>query len=787
MDAFVIDKKSPRALIFGSEGHNSLIDLKNDQIWELGISESGTSSFYLHTTYNLRARSMRLEPNFVIINKPDATALPNQILTKVLSYSAASLVLQLQVKHYCEVIFECFLSQPDTLVGNIAIKNLWDDDLTIRVDMACFLAPMGKGVPMRQQQGDNFNYLSGRTDDLAPVLFMTGAPSLTNNPTSALTAKEKLTSKSSQTWSWALVTKQKQDDSLNAAQKIIASPWLKTAQNYRQYRARDFLTIQTGLSTWDTAIALSQTQASLHQVLPAQHVHGPHFINTRLPNQPIESDRYNQVPELMNALILNHLSYTLLPSQAGLMSSLVENHLNQVLETSNPNVKSKNLPILSEICLAIFEITQDVRFLEKVYPILKKIYNQWVPSPAEIDKHPGFVWDEPQALMIESGLYLFDSWEPFGKGLNFKMVESPALVAMLYRESLALEKIARLLADEDSLHQFSQTSKVVKCRLQSHWQKTPPAFNYQDAETGQIPPCVQYYSGLVKDKLYINQTFNEPQRLLCHLQADDENNRSCTVILKGIGQDGKPVTELFKPKNIRWSDGLAHLTTKNVFNTLNTIEIEGLKSKDQLVLESPYLTQQDISCLLPLWSGGLQKKQVNALIETILNLQNPDLKHGLPEMWDSGTPLPENLPIYVNVLWNTLIIEGLTRQGKPEIAADLFTKLMETVIKGLIDYEGFYPCYRAENGKPSGKRNAITALLPIRLMLKIAGIQLFTPNKIAVWGNNPFPRPINVHWRGLSLKRDGNRTDITFANGAYFSTQSEDPILITEKRYVSMI
>ena len=781
MDAYTINQKSPRTFILACDGHNSTIDPKNDQVWELGISESGSNPFYLHTTYNLRARSMRLEPNFVIVNKPDATALPNQILTKVLSYCPASLVLQLKIKHYCEVIFECFLPQPDTLIGYIAIENLWDDDLIVRVEMACSLAPMEKGAPMRQQRKENLIFLNGLSDNLAPVLVMTGAPSFTNNPAPALTASEKLASKSSQAWYWTLVTKQNQEDSLNTAKNVIISPWQIKAQNYRQGYASKNIIIQTGLPAWDTAIALSQTQAILHQVLPAQHDTGPQFINTRLPNQPIEAKQYEQSPDEINAFILNHLSYTLLPSQVEVMTSLLDNHLNQLLETKNIKKKFKNVPILAKICLSIFEINQDKAFLERAFPILREIFTRWVPNPADIDNHPGFNWDAPEQLLMESGLFTFDTWEPSGQGLDIRIVESPALVAMLFQEAQVLEKIASILADKESQSHFSQTSKAIKSRLQTHWQNTPPAFIYQDTETGQNPTCEQYYSGSAGKNVDLHQKFSEPQRLICHLIAVDENTRSCTVILKGKGSAGEQIKELFKPQDIRWSGGRAHLTTKNIFRMLDKIEIIGLKPKDQLVVESPYLTQQDISCLLPLLSGGLQNKQVDALLETVLDLQNPDLKHGLPEVWHSGTALPEKLPIYVNVLWNTLIIEGLTRQGKPEIAAALFTKLMETSIKGLIDYEGFFPCYHAENGKPSGKRNAIAGLLPVRLLLKIAGIQLFTPNKIAVWQKNPFPWPINVHWQGLSLRRDSNLTEVTFANGAYFSTHSEDIILMSEK------
>ncbi|MFN2303635.1 MAG: hypothetical protein ACK2TV_07870, partial [Anaerolineales bacterium] len=97
----------------------------------------------------------------------------------------------------------------------------------------------------------------------------------------------------------------------------------------------------------------------------------------------------------------------------------------------------------------------------------------------------------------------------------------------------------------------------------------------------------------------------------------------------------------------------------------------------------------------------------------------------------------------------------------------------------LKDYDGFYPLYEVESGLPVGDRNAVSALLPLRTFLQLAGIRLLTPHKIAVWGINPFPWPINIRWQGLSIRKTGSKTEVTFPNGAMYEGDSQESILIS--------
>jgi len=193
---------------------------------------------------------------------------------------------------------------------------------------------------------------------------------------------------------------------------------------------------------------------------------------------------------------------------------------------------------------------------------------------------------------------------------------------------------------------------------------------------------------------------------------------------------------------------------------LHSITLNGMQPDDRFLIETANLSQSDITCLAPIWAGGVRKENLESLLDDQLNWQNPNLEYGIPEIWQCRRALPADLSIRVNVLWNTMIIKGLVEGGYPEPAMRLFTNLMMTI-------------------RPVGQRNTISGLVPLRLFLQIAGIRLINPNKIAIWGTSPFPWPIEVSWQGLVLRREGSKTDIIFPDGTTYQGVSDQPVLLT--------
>ena len=101
--------------------------------------------------------------------------------------------------------------------------------------------------------------------------------------------------------------------------------------------------------------------------------------------------------------------------------------------------------------------------------------------------------------------------------------------------------------------------------------------------------------------------------------------------------------------------------------------------------------------------------------------------------------------------WNLLVAEGLLLNGKYKMAEDLYSRWMQAIIANLKRSHAFYEKYNSENGKPAGERNHLWGLPPISLFLRLSGVQKITNNEIILDGNNHFPWPVTIKYRGLTL------------------------------------
>ncbi len=778
------DLRSDYAFILSAQHHSEIYQPANDQVWEFVYNKEDQNPFRLQTTYNLRAQSMRILPSVRLVDStlthPEGFFQPPTIT----QYTPAYLRVQYQPIHGLQIELNCFAAAQDILVGAIKVTNQTDEKINFIAEIAAILIPMNGGTPTRPLKVDGLQVLTGQSEDLHPVLYMTGGAHGTNNPLPALINRIASEPQHPQQISWACVTQNTQKKSLKTAQRILESPWRETAQNAIMAHASQHIQIKTGDPDWDAAFELSQIAAASH-FITSPDPSSPHFVRTRLPDQSLPSEAKSTVDDL-TILEAAFLAQAILPGQEKALSAMLEKFIRRIDKQGQLNIirnqspfmpPIRECPLLASLCLDLYEINQDQTFLARVFPALCQNFISWGISHQP--DAPAYTWDDPQQLQLDTGGFNFDRWDKTGRGLNIRTAESPALAAMLYRETLALQKISDITGikcDDLRLEKFSIS---IKKKLNAFWHDEEYGFAYLDHETHQSPAKELNYAAPAQGLHEIYKTFSEPHRLQCHLFAGDEHTRAASLHLTGLNANGHEITETYKPADIRWVDGRAHLTTEHIYSALHRAEIIGLKSDDQVELETADYTQSDITCLLPLLTGTLTKAQIQWILNHPLNIQDTERYYGIPETWRCQADLPDGLPIRINVLWNTLIIKSLADQGDHDEAMHLFSHLIATIIDGIKDFNGFYPYYNAKNGKPAGQRNAITGMLPLRLFLQIAGIRLFSPSRIALWGTNPFPWPININWQGLSIKRGQTTTRVVFPNGSTYEHTSDKPVLLT--------
>jgi hypothetical protein len=64
-------------------------------------------------------------------------------------------------------------------------------------------------------------------------------------------------------------------------------------------------------------------------------------------------------------------------------------------------------------------------------------------------------------------------------------------------------------------------------------------------------------------------------------------------------------------------------------------------------------------------------------------------------------------------------------------------------------------------------------LAPVGLFLEILGVEIISPKQVKIRDENPFPWPVTVKYRGLTISRLLDHTEVIFPNGQ--STQVSHP------------
>jgi hypothetical protein len=788
MDQMAVDRNGPQAFILAPDSGRSAYHPENDQIWGLCLEASQTCPFYLHTTYQLRARSMRVFPNIIIGHHALTQTGDFRRLPTVTQYTPSYVEIQTEFTGGLHARFTAYLPEPDALVGTLEIQHSSPEPIRLACELGALLIPMGKGRPTQPMVIGGNHILEGQTEDIAPVLFMSSGPQGTSSPHPALRLSLTLDPGESKQLHWALVSKSSQQASLEAARHLAAPAWHKGAHTHIKDHQKQLIRTQTGESEWDAAFYFAQVNALTHLVNLGQGDLQGAFVRTRLPDQPPQRLGQTEVGSDLTLLDTLHLAEVLLPAHANQLAGLIDQFTARVdgqgcLPSNLHRTKSggsiRESPLLASLYLACYEITADSGVLNQAYPHLSRFFEFGWWAGADRDPVDFPHWERPAQLQLQRGLFNFEALEDVGNGLDIRTAESPALAAMLYREALALQKIARILGDRAGRIKFGKAAKIIMEKMRTMWDNDRKIFTYLDRESHCAPDRELYYPGRIQPNLDIQKRFNQPQRLQIHLTARNQHNRDCVIRITGENLRGERIVEVIQPPHLRWLEEQAQITTQHLYTALKSVAFEGFNPDDHFLIKTADYTQADVTCLLPIWSGGASNEHITALLETHLDWQSPDLSAGIPETWRSDHPLPEGLPVQANILWNTLIINGIVNAGYSEVALGIFSNLMSTIIQGLKDFNGFFPAYTVENGLPAGKANSITGLAPLQLFLKIAGIKLISPEKVAIWGSNPFPWPVSVSWQGLWLRRDGLHTHIIFPDGTQYQSEVTKPLVIT--------
>ncbi len=758
-------------------------DYVNDQIWELEISAGDPPALALRTTYGLRARLMRLFPRFTLGSQ--AVTDPSLFLhpPRLRAFYPNFLLLDFSPFAGLDIVAEYWAPDSQTTAGRFTVINHAVEPLPLMLELCGQLAPL-QGQNLVPTSMQSVNVLAGRTSDLAPVIFLTGGPQPGPGPYSSLSLDLALAPGSSRCLTWVQAALASPSTSLELARRTAARPWEAELARIERINASQTVDVYTGDPDWDAAFALTQKSAFSLFFGPGKHLPCPSFVLARQPDLGYsprgDGSDYSPLWNGQPPLEANYIA-SLLPGAPEMAAGLVRNFLSVQLEDGTvdwkPGLAGQRgrwlaAPLLASLAWLTYQRTLDTDFLRETQPGLQAFIQCWFAGVHDRDLDGFPEWDHPLQTGLEDNP-AFTVWQSGGQGAGISAVETPALSAMLYQEILSLDHIAEVLEQPQERQRLELKSGELRLMTETCWNASAVLYHNRDRVTHDCPAGKTLGRLRGNGKLTLGQSFQQRVRLLVRINLKSETTRRPQITLHG--QDGDtPSSECLERMDFQWGPGLAVSTSRQLYTRLESVEISGLEGRDQVSIQIMDLSKEDIGLFLPLWAGIPPFSRLQVLLrKTLFAPARFGRPFGIPAC-PSGVSVTRQSTTdramdstcqAVHLPWNALIGEGLLAYGLREEAAQLTARLMAAVIQNLRNQHAFFRAYHAETGIGIGERNPLQGLAPLGLFLDVLGVSIQSPRRLTLTGKNPFPWPITVKYRGLTVTRQAGQTVVVFPDG----------------------
>jgi hypothetical protein len=662
----------------------------------------------------------------------------------------------------------------------------------MQLEWAALLSPEAEGKRMAPTELGMTTILAGQTAGLIPILFLTGGAQPGIGPYPSLSLTLEIPPNGTRYALWAHSALSDINSSFDLARQVLSRNWEAETARIEILNSRQ-LEILTGNKDWDTAFSLAQKTSYSLFLQQTSNFNASSFVTARNPDQGFsmrgDGSDYNHLWNGQTPFESYYLSNFLLPASPELVRGLLENFF--LSQTSQGEIDWKPglggqrsqliaTPLLACLTLRWYKFTEDRTYLTEAFPKLLAFLQSWFMDAHDRDNDKVPEWDHAMQTGFEDHP-LFSQLNSKSLGIDITTVESPDLCSYLYRECQALIIIAKRIDRREVIPELENLATNLKNAVEESWSEEAACYLYRDRDSHLYSP--EDVLGEIRGPgiIDIHKDYEQPIRPLIRIETSGEATRSIQIFIHGTGTSGGHRVERIPANRIRWHLGLGHLTSEYIYTSLEHIEIQGVQDKDRVIIQSVSHTHRDQTLLLPLWAGIPSQERAKILINlTVMNKKRFLSPYGLrasidiPELTENS----ENL-FSVHLPWNALILEGLIQYGQRKKAAEVFTRLMKSIIQSLKKDMAFYQTYNSETGKGLGERNSLSGMAPVGLFLEILGVKIINPNKVELSGANPFPWPVTIKYRGLTIVRQDKKTMIIFPDGQNVTVNNNQPQIIS--------
>jgi hypothetical protein len=783
----------PVSLTLATDARINPTDYTDDQIWELNIGNSEPPAISLHTTFGLRARSCRIFPRFTINGQTVFN--PKDFFHPLIIHDYFPNYIKLSFKPFSSinVVLEYWVPDSHAIGCRTNIINTSSTQIQIQLEWAELLIPADDGHRMSTTGIGLTTILAGQTNDLAPVLLMTGGVVSGKSPYPALSLTYAIQPHAEQEVQWVHASLSDINNSSELAKSLIITNWdVEFAKIYRVNSQR--IEITTGDQQWDTALYISQTLADQLVLSATESCRSASFVISRNPDQGFslrkDGSDYNHLWSGQTPLGTYYLSNFLLPGNPELLKGFIENFLASQSPQGEIDMKpglggQRNqllaTPILAQLAWDYYRYTGNVKYIETIYSKLLAFFLSWFSDSHDRDNDSVPEWDQS----IQSGFEdhpIFSYSNEWSMGLEISSVESPDLCSFLYQEAMALMNIAKEIQITEAVPELRAIADGLTMMIDQSWNDTYACFQYRDRDS-HVSASSEILgqrngSGLID----IHREFEVPIRPLIRVNTSKEGTRPIQIYIHGTASSGGHRVEHISSADIHWRINKGYTTSNYTYKTIEQIEIAGLSAGEEIIVRTTGMFGIDQTLLLPLWAGIPSDDKARILINlSIMNKKRFLSPYGL-RPWIGLDQALERADDALNIHlpWINFITRGLLKYNERKKAAVLFSRLMKAAIQSIKTDLTLHQFYQSETGKPLGAKNSITGLIPLGLFLEILGVKIINPSKIELTGGgNPFPWPVTVKYRGLTIVQQKEKALIIFSDGQNITVDNNHPKTIT--------
>ncbi len=782
----------PVNLTIAADARLNPTDYTNDQIWELNLGNSEPPAVTLQTTFGLRARSCRIFPRFISNGEPvNNPAHFNRPIT-IHEYFPNYIKLSFKPFSYINVILEYWVPDSHTIACRTKLTNTSRDDCQIQVEWVDLLVPAEDGNRMSSTEIGLTTILAGQTGTLTPVLFLSGGAIPGKSPYPSLDLSYTIPPHGEQQLCWTQVSLTDVNASFEQAKLINSTNWdTEFARIMRKNSQR--IEIITGNQEWDSAFYLAQTMVDQLMLHPAVNWMAPSYVSSRKPDQGFsllqDGSDYNYAWNGQATPGAYYLANFLLPTSPDSFKAVLDNFFASQTPEGEIDLKPGlggqrshllATPILARLTWLYYEYSSSLEYLRNSFPKLLTFFFSWFSPLHDRDGDLIPEWDQTAQTGYEENP-LFSYLGDMSSGMDISTVESPDLCSYLYRECQSLISIANEIGDDESIPRLNRVADDLKTMVEQSWNDPQACYLYRDRDSHVSAESEFLGRRIGPGTIEIHRQYHPPVRPIIQLITQTEGTRPVQIYIHGTSATGSHRVDHINSAQIHWHANRGFITSDTVFESLEHIEVTGLPPGDEMLLDTSDLMSIDQTLLLPLWAGIPSGDRAKILINlTIMNKKCFLGTYGLRsciEEDDQEQKAGRNEPIHLP--WINLILEGLILYHERRKAAEVFTRVMKAALQSLKNDLTFHQYYHPETGKPSGAANTLTSLVPIGLFLNILGVKIINSTRVEITGGNPFPWPVTIKYRGMTVVQQEKKALVIFSDGQNVTVENSQPQIIS--------